>query len=470
MHSKGWDFWMINENFAFLNKIIENIINDTEKQRTLYLGGLTKTLEDVFKNLGFQDNFNEPVKNILIVKLDNVGDFILLSPSIRTIRENFPAAHITLVVNKRVYPLAELCPYVNEVLPFELEYAVEANDVVQTMKIILEFVKNHLWKRKFTLGFEFRYFSSEKFKHLLMLYLSGARERIGYISDAERLYTDNLLPPESNIGNILLTHPVLNPPEIIHDCARNLYILQDYGLKITRTDLEVWYNSSDLYLARALLNNFAEGRIKVSVGIGASTPMRKYPREKYLQAFKEIIDKGGSIVILGGPGEYEDAKFLEENLSSEFVKNIIPIQPGWRIDAAIMSQTDLYIGNDTGASNCAAAVHLPIIMLSREAKDREPILTGLLSEYTMYYPWQTNAIVLRPEHAIGECANIFAMGGCNAGTSHCIAQIDPAEIVAAYEKIVDFIKFSGIRKTSCPPMINALQATQMLQSRFTAPK
>ena len=338
------------------------------------------------------------------------------------------------------------------------------------MKYISDFANEYLWDRKFNLGFDFRYFTPFRMHNLFTVYLSGAKERIGYIFEPERLYTNNILPPQQNYGNLMLTHPVLNPPEIIHDCARNLYILQSFGLRIRRTDLEVWYGISDLQRAKKLIGNFGEGRIKISVGIGASTPMRKYPREKYLQAFKEIIAKGASIIILGGPAESEDARFIESNLPNEYVRNFVEVKSGWRVDAAIMSQTDLYIGNDTGASNLAAAVHLPVIMLSREAKDREPILTGLLSEYTMYYPWQTNAIVLRPEHVLGDCANIFAMGGCNAGTSHCIAQIEPHEIVNAYEKMVYFIKLSGIKKTSCPPMINALQATQMLQSRFTAPK
>ncbi len=461
---------MIKENFEIINKVAEGCINEVIQTKALYLKTMVSKMEAVFTRLGFRETSTAAVKNILIVKLDSFGDFILLSPAIREIRMNYPAAHITLVINKRIYPLAELCPYVNEILTFDFEDECDDDEVPQVMRYMLDFAKNYLWQRKFSLGFEFRYFNSMKFRHLLMLYFSGAKERVGYISNAGRLYTNSLLPPEQNNGNALLTHPVLNPPEIIHDCARNLYILQDYGLKIQRTDLEVWFDAADLSVAKKLLRGFAEGRIKITVGISASTHMRKYPIEKYLQAFKEIIDKGGSIIILGGPAEAEDANFLESNLPREFVKNFVEIFNGWRFDAAVMSQTDMYIGNDTGASSCAAAVHLPMIMLCREAKDKENILPGMLSEYAMYYPWQTNAIVLRPEHALPPCANTLSMGGCVTGTSHCIAQIEPAEIVAAYDKMADFIKNSGVRKTSCPPMINSLQDKQALYSKFIAPK
>ncbi len=461
---------LVKEKFEVIEAVATECINQAVQMKTLALNFFLPKMEAAFQIFGFRENYNATMNDILIVKLDSAGDFILTSPAIREIRMNYPAAHITLVVSTKAYPLAELCPYVNEVLFFALDEGVNPADIPSLLKCILKFAKAHLWQRKFSLGFEFRYFTVGKLENLLMLYMSGARERVGYISNAENLYIDNLLPPEQNVGNVLLTHPVINPKEIIHDCARNLYILQDYGLKIQRTDLEVWFNASDLYIAQTLLRGFAEGRVKISIGIGASTPMRKYPREKYLEAFKAIIAKGGSIIILGGPSEIEDAKFLEDNLPREFVRNLINLQTGWRIDAATMAQTDMYIGNDTGASNCAAAVHLPVIMLSREAKDRANTLPGMLSEYAMYYPWQTNAIVLRPEHALPPCTNTLSMGGCVTGTSHCIAQIEPAEIVAAYEKMVDFIKNSGIKKTSCPPMINSLQDKQALYSKFVTPK
>jgi len=91
-----------------------------------------------------------------------------------------------------------------------------------------------------------------------------------------------------------------------HDCFINLYLLKAYGLKIKNTDLEVWFDKTDIFNAKNILKNFGENRIKIAVGIGATDIERKYPVEKYLIAFKKIISTGASIIIFGGKDEIKN--------------------------------------------------------------------------------------------------------------------------------------------------------------------
>ncbi len=223
---------------------------------------------------------------------------------------------------------------------------------------------------------------------MTLLYLSGAKERIGYFRGANGTYYRNISPEDAkkDVGYFLLTHQVIQPKKIINDVARSLFVLHAYGLKIQRTNCELWYNEEDLYKAENFLKDFALGRIKVAVGIGANVPERKYPVEKYLQVFKQIIDKGASLVILGGPAEVDDAKFLQDNLPREFVKNITTLKLNWRETAALISLTELYIGNDTETAHCAAAAKIPTITLSPEAKDRELFFERGLSQFAQYHP------------------------------------------------------------------------------------
>ncbi|MBR5914611.1 MAG: hypothetical protein IKZ58_09685 [Selenomonadaceae bacterium] len=69
-----------------------------------------------------------------------------MTPSIRAIRENFPRAYITLVVTKAVYPMAELCPYVNEVIAFETPYksSVDNKDILQILMTVEQFAAQYL--------------------------------------------------------------------------------------------------------------------------------------------------------------------------------------------------------------------------------------------------------------------------------------------------------------------------------------
>jgi len=366
------------------------------------------------------------VDKVLLIRLDHIGDFIITSPSIRTVRDNFPSAYITLLVSPRVYPLAKLCPYVNEVLTFETNFDVK--NVVQNIERILSFAKENLWEKSYDLCIYFAGLGIEgPVLRSFLPFLSGAKERVGYNYDS--------------FCEMLHTLPVTwRPKEIPHEVPRWLYLLQECGMKLTDDYTEVWFDKSDMFKAEKLLEGFAEGRVKIAAGIGASTAARIYPPEKYLVAFKEIIEMGGAIVLFGGKYESWQAKFLEENLPAEFVKNFVEVGAGWRIDAAAMSLTDMYIGNFTGACDIAAALHKPVIALSRVAKDTAQFVTEQSTEAEMFHPWRTKSIVLQPDHQLDKCAENHLFIGCGEKMPHCIAQIEPSEIVDAYKKLLKYVR------------------------------
>ena len=329
--------------------IVAEILQQAKENRILNLSELVRRLEQHFTRLGYREKTTYTLTKILIVRLDGVGDFILTSSAIRAIRENFPAADITLVVSNRTFALAQLCPYVNEVLNFDINFNKKNN--LEIISKITEFAKKNLCDKYFDISFDF----VADFTHMFMCYISGARQRCGFYFDSR---------DKNPIRQLFFNHSIfLDHDKFNHLCERNLFLLKSVGLKINSTKIEIWFDKNDLYKAQNILGNFGEGRLKVAVGIGAQAPERKYPVEKYLVAFKEIISKGASIIILGGPSEFDDAKFLEENLPKEYVLNVAKLKVSWRVTAAVISQTDMYIGNDTGTQHIAAALKKPVIVL-----------------------------------------------------------------------------------------------------------
>ena len=397
--------------FGNLEKIIVETLNRALETKQLNLKIFVNQMESEFTRLGFRESSKGGVKNILISRFDHIGDFVLSTPAIRAVRENFPDAYITLVVSQTAYPLAELCPYVNEVIVFDMDF--DAHNVIELIKRVTNFAKKNLWKRHYELAFHIQYWFTPIAP--FFLYLSGATERVAYDKDYK----------------ILINKTFSHPKKSGHDVINNLRLLESFGLKISNTDTAVWYDGADLWKAENFLKGFAEDKLKISVAIGSSTAQiaRRYPVEKYLAAFKEIVERGAALVIFGGPAELEAAGFLEKNLPEGTVKNFVKFKAGWRVDAAAMSLTDMYIGNMTGACDVAAALKLPIIALSPEAKDRDFLIEQGLSQITHYYPYKTLSIVLRPEHQLDDCAEKILYGGCHKNFSHCIAQIEPTEIV-----------------------------------------
>ena len=416
------------DNFGALEKVVDDTVKKMIETRNLDLQIFFQQMENEFARLGYREKSSAGVKNILISRFDNIGDFVLSTPAIRAVRENFPDAFITLVVSETAYPLAELCPYVNEVFAFDNNF--NANDFGELFKRVTNFAKENLWKRHYNLAFHIQYWFTPIAP--FFLYLSGAKERVAYSRD--KLYSD------------LINYDFSHPEKSFHDVINNLNLLKFSGLKTSSNDTEIWFDDSDMFKAKTLLKGFAEDRLKISAAIGSSNAQiaRRYPVEKYLAAFKQIIDKGAAIVIFGGPSELEGANFLEKNLPEGTVKNFVELHAGWRVDAAAMSLTDMYIGNFTGACDVAAALKLPIIALTPESKDMDFLFEQGFSQIAHYYPWKTFSIVLRPAHQLDDCAEKIFYGGCQKSFAHCIAQIEPSEIVDAFDKMtadVNNIKF-----------------------------
>ena len=383
--------------------------------------------EEEFKRTGYREEISTGVENILIVRFDAIGDMILTSGFLREVRANFPKARITLVVLHEIYPVVELCPYVNEVLSFPVN-PLELN-FLDLMETVAVFCKNHLWQKNFSIVFSPRW-HDDTLSSLILCWLSGARERIGYGSNPFTSWTDKPVPP---IDNFLLTKNIVTPREVIHDADKDFYLLAASGFKVNKTHMELFYDAEDFQRAKALLGNITPIRKKVLLGLGARELNRKYPVEKYLIALKELAKKNFVFVIVGGKAELDDAEYFEKNLPRGKVLNLVG-KTTLRETEAIVSQTDYYLGNDTGVMHMAAAAQIPVLTIYREAI--ENALPVGLAESGRFAPYQTKAVILRPAHQLEDCAERGAIyGGCHHHEPHCITQITPQQIIAGFEKL-----------------------------------
>lgn len=385
-------------------------------------------MEPIFHRLGFRNQSNLSPSHILVSYIGRAGDNILTTPMLRELRRNHPQAHITFVTTSAVYPLMELCPYVDEVLC--IPYLSSRQDDSFVLRTIIDFAREHLWKHHYDICILPQWPSDNRPARLLS-YLSGSRERWGYSDMAQRLYAPlNILPTDELY---LLNHAICNPPEIIHEADRYLYLLEAIGMSVTERHTELWLSKQDREQAETLLTPLRRsvGDILIALSTGAGDNSRQYPIEKWVIAMKEIIALGGRFIIIGGPAEMEDGKYLAEKLPKFAILNLTG-QTSLRESVAIIESSDLFMGNDSGMMHAAAACQRPIIAVYREALDKEPLATGLLSEFRRFEPYMANYIALRPEHALGECRTAICYGGCQSLTAHCICQVEPAEIVEAF--------------------------------------
>ena len=388
--------------------------------------------EMAFRQSGYRDEISAGVENILVVRLDVVGDMILTSGFLRELRKNFPRARITLVVSPFVFPIVELCPYVNEVLSLDPKnFAGKFADIFGRL---VDFCRKNFWRKRLSLAFSPQW-GSDNLLALILCWLSGARERIGYGTNPYKSWSDEITAEEAAQDNFLLTQNIITPRSVVSEVEKHFYLLEAVGLRVEETHMELFFSTEDFRRASELLQTVSPNCKKVLLGIGAGLPRRKYPAEKFLVALKTLAKKNLVFVIVGGKAELSDAELIERNLPHGKVLNLVG-KTTLRETEAVISKMDFYIGNDSGVMHMAAAAQVPVLAIYRDAQDKEDYLPGLFSEFRKFPPWQTNFVVLRPDHQLSECAKFPPIyGWCHSDKPHCIAQIDPQEIVDGFEAL-----------------------------------
>ena len=126
--------------------------------------------------------------------------------------------------------------------------------------------------------------------------------------------------------------------------------------------------------------------------------------------------------------------YIEDICSNDNILNLINNYDKDEL-ISLVSQADLYIGNNTDLAYIALVFNIPIILISQEAEDKNDH-PGFLSSLARYIPNRDNIKIIQPEYANDSCIEIPCFGGCISNEPHCIKTIEPEKIVEAYK---DFI-------------------------------
>ena len=359
-------------------------------------------------------------RRILILRLDAIGDMVLMTPFICELRHSLPEAWITLAVSKTTFNLVELCPYVNEVLALEPPAPGRLMAARQIWGA-LKFASVHFWRRRFDVALVPRW-DVDHYAASFLAYFSGAVCRIGY---SEKIRT---FKSEVNRNYDLLYSQVFNSVQLRHEVLRNLDLLKCLGLDPKDPRLELWTSVGDEVVVQRLLESseqkFYETRI--ALALGTTDPKKAWPLTRYIQIGKWLVERGNiRLVLVGGEKELElGDRFAREIPSTLNLTGKLSL----RQTAVLLERCQLYIGNDTGPMHLAAAMGTPVVEICCHP------VSGDLKHYNSparFGPWGVPRRVLQPSSAQGHCQE-----GCIASEPHCILGV---HVEAVQEAILSLL-------------------------------
>lgn len=267
-----------------------------------------------------------------------IGDVVLTTPIIHSVRKALPDAYIAFLGDKHAVSLLQRSPHLDEIIPFDFSKPT----IIEQPRVAF-----HLRRRKFDLAIDL--FGNPR--SALLTYLSGAPMRIG---------------PERKGRGKLYTIQVRDdgrPKTAIE--FHNQYIRAagiqpiDSAPRIFLTDDEK--REARIYLQWLERESAPLDFTKPIIGIhpGASWPAKRWLPERFGALADLLAAKlGAHIIVTAGPNDDDVvALMLKHSVAHVKVLRSLPL----RELAAILSHCSAYIANDNGTMHIAAAVGTPTV-------------------------------------------------------------------------------------------------------------
>ncbi|UCF33081.1 MAG: lipopolysaccharide heptosyltransferase II [Phycisphaerales bacterium] len=287
---------------------------------------------------------------VLVVLPTWVGDFVMATPFLRTVRNRFRDASITFLAEENLRDLIEGGDWMDECVywpvstrprPWHREYRG---------------LRRTLRKRRFDLAI----LLPNSFRSALIAWHAGARRRIGYNRDGRGLLLTDRVPVRNRVDGKFVPMPLV---AYYADLAEALGCERpDDRLELfTTPDCDV---TLDQHLRSAGLSKDAPGGplIVISPGGKYGTAKCWFPDRFAAVADRLIEEKGASVVVTCGPGEEHIAREIASAMNRSAAVFDDPRLSLGELKS-LVRRSDLLLCNDAGLRHFAKAFDVPVVTI-----------------------------------------------------------------------------------------------------------
>jgi heptosyltransferase-2 len=291
------------------------------------------------------------IQRIVIRSANWVGDAIMTTPAVATIRDHFPKAQITLLAKPWVVPVFEHNPHVDKVLVYD------ANGRHRGPLGIWRLSKE-LQKRRFDLAILFQ----NAFEAALIARLAQIPRRLGFTTDGRSLLLTDRIRSWRGLKKGHLVDYYLG-------------LLAGAGMVAHDRKLSLIITPREQSSAQNRLTAFGVPPKVPIVGINpgaAYGTAKRWPADRYVQLGRQLIEtQRACVLIFGGPGEAR----LGETIAGRIGDGCLNLcnRTSLREAMALIQCCRVFVTNDSGLMHVAAALNVPQVVIIGPT---DPVATG----------------------------------------------------------------------------------------------
>ncbi len=278
----------------------------------------------------------QDLRHILFWMPHWLGDVVFALPTIQALRAHLPHVRITVVAHSPAHEFLSHHPSIDSVI--KIPYTQE-----DSFWSACEFARG-LKKYQFDLAVMF----PNSFRSAMMVWLSGARIRIGYQTEGRGMF---------------LTHPVgaLKDSKSVHGTEYYSKLVSCLGINNVEVKFEPIISEKEVTQQEELLaqQGIYPGDFKVAIQPGASKPEKRWHQERFgILCQKLIKEKGAKILLLGSDAEAELIEHVRKFCPREH--SLVFVGLNMRVVLALLQNCQLLIANDSGLMHLGAMVGTPL--------------------------------------------------------------------------------------------------------------
>ncbi len=290
---------------------------------------------------------NEPVRKVLVLELWHMGDVVLATPVLQSLRSMYPDASITLLAKSHARELLDHSGLVDEFVTFDFPWTAMSDkyDPSRYDRALIREVVKGLREKQFDLCLDCRM----DLRSNVLTRSIGAKRRVGYdFGGGGFLLTDAVEAPAADQHKVDDWMALLQP---LRGTARDGALAPEPILTVTDEERDE---------ARRLLESYDVSAEDIVVGLhpGGSHPAKRWSVDSFATVARTLAERHGVrlLVFVDPEGCGSD---MQLGNKAAFVRTSI------REMMALFTQCDLVLCNDSGPMHVAAALGVPVVAIFR---------------------------------------------------------------------------------------------------------
>ncbi|MFA5336472.1 MAG: glycosyltransferase family 9 protein [Candidatus Omnitrophota bacterium] len=265
------------------------------------------------------------VKKVLIMRVDNIGDVVMVTPLARELKRIFGAAKIDMLVMPEAVTLFKKNPYVENVIPYH-GYGTIAQ----------------VRRNGYNLAIEPR----GDIRYIFFLFLAGIRRRAGFDRAGGAYMLTDVVPYDLRMSV----------------CERNMEIVRYFDKGAGAEEYsELFETEAGIKEADALLAGIGAGKRILGIFPCSKFAAKEWEPGKFGILAKKASDDGFFPVICGAKGEAEKCKKAADLSGGRAVNCAGKLSLEGLV--SFIKRCECVVGNDSAPARIAEALGVPAVII-----------------------------------------------------------------------------------------------------------